>query len=127
NLNEKKGVSNLISMLYLLNSKSDKQFHFEFAGNIDSDLLLNYQNLCKQLGIFDRVSFLEDLSREEFKERLRTWDFYIQGSFCEGFSNSIGDCLEVGIPIIISDSGFIAESLKENVHEIIFDDFAPEN
>ena len=127
NLNEKKGISNLISMLNVLNRKSDKQFHFEFAGNIDSDLLCNYQNLCRKLGVTDKVSFIEDLSREEFKKRLSTWDFYIQGSFCEGFSNSIGDCLKLGIPVIVSKSGFIAESLQEIANEIIFDDFVPES
>lgn len=127
NLNEKKGISNLISMLHVLNHKSDIPFHFEFAGNIDSDLLSNYQNLCHELRISNRVSFLGDLPREDFIKRLCTWDFYIQGSFCEGFSNSIGDCLMLGIPIIISNSGFIAETINNVANEIIFDDFVPES
>jgi glycosyltransferase involved in cell wall biosynthesis len=127
NLNEKKGVANLISMLNILNQKSDIPFCFEFAGNIDSDLLSNYQNLCQELGISTKVSFLGYLPREDFIKRLNTWDFYIQGSFCEGFSNSIGDCLTLGIPVIISKSGFIAETLQKIANEIIFTDFVPES
>jgi glycosyltransferase involved in cell wall biosynthesis len=127
NLNEKKGISNLISMLHVLNQKSDIPFYFEFAGNIDSDLLINYQNLCHELRISNRVNFLGDLPREDFIKRLSTWDFYIQGSFCEGFSNSIGDCLMLGIPVIISNSGFIAETINNIANEIIFNDFVPES
>jgi glycosyltransferase involved in cell wall biosynthesis len=127
NLNEKKGVSNLITMLNYLNQKSDVVFHFEFAGNVDKDLLSNYKRYCKEIGIEDNVVFLGDLSREDFLKKLKTWDFYVQGSFCEGFSNSIGDCLKYGIPIIISNSGFIAETICNEANEIIFNDFAPEN
>ncbi|HRK80937.1 MAG TPA: polysaccharide deacetylase family protein [Saprospiraceae bacterium] len=126
NLNEKKGVSNLITMLYYLNQKSDAVFYFEFAGNVDKDLLLNYKRYCQEIGIEDNIVFLGDLSREDFLKKLKTWDFYVQGSFCEGFSNSIGDCLKYGIPIIISNSGFIAETICNEVNEIVFNDFVPE-
>ena len=46
NLNEKKGVANLISMLPYLNKNQTYNFRFEFAGQIDSDLLSNYIDLC---------------------------------------------------------------------------------
>ena len=127
NLNEKKGVSNLISMLNFLNQKSDIVFHFEFAGNVDSDLLSNYKRYCREIRTEDKVVFLGELSREDFLKKLKTWDFYIQGSFCEGFSNSIGDCLKYGIPIIISNSGFIAETICNEANDIIFKDFVPKN
>lgn len=126
NLNEKKGVANLISMLPYLNKNQTYNFRFEFAGQIDSDLLSNYIDLCNNLDVQDVVSFVGDLSRNEFVERMKSWDFYIQGSYCEGFSNSVGDYLSLGKPFVLSNSGFIAESIKSDMSEIVFDNFIPE-
>lgn len=126
NLNEKKGVANLISMLPYLNKNQTYNFQFEFAGQIDSDLLSNYIDLCKKLEVQDIVVFIGDLSRNEFVERMKSWDFYIQGSYCEGFSNSVGDYLSLGKPFVLSNSGFIAESIKTDMSEIVFDNFIPE-
>jgi len=126
NLNEKKGVANLISMLPYLNKNQTCNFMFEFAGQIDSDLLSNYIDLCNKLEVQDIVAFTGDLSRSEFVERMKSWDFYIQGSYCEGFSNSVGDYLSLGKPFVLSNSGYIAESLKSDMSEIVFDNFIPE-
>ena len=126
NLNEKKGVANLISMLPYLNKNQTYNFKFEFAGHIDSDLQFNYLDLCDKLDVKDIVKFTGDLTRNEFVDRMKSWDFYIQGSYCEGFSNSVGDYLSLGKPFILSNSGFIAESLKSDMSEIVFDNFIPE-
>lgn len=56
---------------------------------------------------------------------MKSWDFYIQGSYCEGFSNSVGDYLSLGKPFVLSNSGFIAESIKSDMSEIVFDNFIP--
>jgi glycosyltransferase involved in cell wall biosynthesis len=95
NLNEKKGVANLISMLPYLNKNQTYNFKFEFAGHIDSDLQFNYLDLCDKLDVKDIVKFTGDLTRNEFVDRMKSWDFYIQGSYCEGFSNSVGDYLSL--------------------------------
>jgi len=125
-LNEKKGVANLIEMLFHLNQMSDKKFHIEFIGKIDADLLLQYKELCERLNITPCVEFIEGLPRKQFLERMQNWDFYIQGSFCEGFSNSVSDYMSLGKPFILTDTGFIAEKIKNLCNEIIFDSFIPE-
>lgn len=126
NLNEKKGVANLISMLSYLIKNQTYNFKFEFSGHVDSDLLSNYLDLCNELNLQDVVTFIGDLSRNEFVDRMKSWDLYIQGSYCEGFSNSVGDYLSLGKPFILSHSGFIAESLKYKMSEIVFDNLIPE-
>ena len=113
-------------MLPYLNKNQTYNFKFEFAGQIDSDLLSNYLELCNKLDLQDIVVFTGDMSRNEFVERMKSWDFYIQGSFCEGFSNSVGDYLSIGKPFVLSNSGYIAESLKSQMSDIVFDDFVPE-
>lgn len=127
NLNEKKGVANLISMISFLNLNPNRSFKIEFVGNIDFDLLSNYMELCRKLKVTDFVEFIGKVSREDFIERMKSWDFYVQGSFCEGFSNSVGDYLSLGKAFVISNSGFIAETIKQTSPEIVFEDYSPQN
>jgi glycosyltransferase involved in cell wall biosynthesis/peptidoglycan/xylan/chitin deacetylase (PgdA/CDA1 family) len=126
-LNEKKGVSNLIAMVSYLNKLSEKCFKIEFIGKVDDDLLQNYHALCKQYNIVDEVQFVGKQERSEFIDRMKNWDFYVQGSFCEGFANSVADYLSLGKAFVLSDSGFIAEIIKEECPELVFDNFVPEN
>ncbi|MDR2652238.1 MAG: polysaccharide deacetylase family protein [Prevotellaceae bacterium] len=125
-LNEKKGIANLIEMLSLLNQMSDKKFRFEFIGKIDEDLFLRYKELCNKLNVINCIAFMDVLSREQFIERMKSWDFYVQGSFCEGFSNSVSDYLSLGKAFVLTNTGFIAETINEQCPEIIFDNFIPE-
>jgi glycosyltransferase involved in cell wall biosynthesis len=125
-LNEKKGVANLIKMLSKLNKMSNKRFYFEFIGKIDNDLLLKYKELCYNLEVATCVKFIDELTREKFIERMKNWDFYVQGSFCEGFSNSVSDYLSLGKAFILTNTGFIAETIHEECSEIIFESFIPE-
>jgi len=126
-LNEKKGVSNLIAMVSYLNKLSYKCFKIEFIGKVDDDLLKNYQTLCKQYNIVDEVQFAGKQERSEFIDIMKNWDFYVQGSFCEGFANSVADYLSLGKGFVLSDSGFIAETIKKECSELVFDNFIPEN
>lgn len=127
NLNEKKGISNLIAMTHYLHKNTDKEFKFEFAGKVDSDLQESYNNLSKRLNVQHSITFLGELDRGQFIERMKIWDFYIQGSFCEGFSNSVADYLSLGKAFMISDSGFVAESIREVTNETVFEDYIPQN
>jgi glycosyltransferase involved in cell wall biosynthesis len=126
-LNEKKGVANLIEMVSYLNQMSEKKFRFEFIGKVDDDLLLKYKKLCNKLNVIDFIIFIDGLSREQFVERMKGWDFYVQGSFCEGFSNSVSDYLSLGKAFVLTNTGFIAETIHEQCPEIIFDSFISEN
>ena len=127
NLNEKKGISNLIKMVFYLNKGSDKKFKIEFAGRIDPDLMENFVKLINGYDLVDSVIFTGELARDSFIEKMSRWDFYVQGSFGEGFSNSVADYLSFGKPFLISDSGFVAETIKSTTNEVVFDDFVPKN
>jgi glycosyltransferase involved in cell wall biosynthesis len=127
NLNEKKGIANLIVMMAHLKKISTKQFKMEFVGKADEDLMLNYKELTDKLNVIDRIEFIGKLSRNEFIKRMNDWDCYVQGSFCEGFSNSVSDYLSLGKPFVLSNTGYIAESIREQCPEIVFDDFNPQN
>jgi glycosyltransferase involved in cell wall biosynthesis/peptidoglycan/xylan/chitin deacetylase (PgdA/CDA1 family) len=114
-LNEKKGILSLFHAIRrLVLDEPDIHWELELAGEIDTDLSTIYEDALLDLGIHDHVRFLGYLSREKFKNHIRTWDIYIQASVCEAFSNSVLEAIEVGTPFLISDSGYFAEILKHD-------------
>ncbi len=126
-LNEKKGIANLIQSLYYLNKLSDIKFHLKLVGFIDYDLLENYKKLINSLSLNSYVSFVGVLDRDLYVEEIKSWDIALQGSFCEGFSNSIGDAISVGVPFIITNTGYVAEALKDEFPELIIFVTSPED
>lgn len=126
NINEKKGIANLILVTHYLNSLGNEKFYLHIAGQVDSDLKKEYWDYLEVLGISDKVKFLENLSEFEFRQELQEWDFVIQSSFCEGFSNTIGEAISMGKLFFTTNTGYIAENIKHIANELIFENFCPE-
>ncbi len=119
-LNEKKGVTSLLEMIDILSkSQSEPTIYLELVGEIDNDIIVQYKRKCEDLRISDRVFFLGRKTREEFRNIQRTWDFYVQASVCEGMGNSVADSMSNGIPIILSNTGYIAEKATKSFPEIV--------
>ena len=126
-LNEKKGVSKLIEMICILrNIVSSKIFQLDLVGEIDDDVLLQYQEIATKLGVRDAIRFYGRKSREEFRTIQSNWNFYIQASVCEGMGNSIVDAMSMGIPIMLTKTGFVAEYAEKHFPDIIFSSFDPQ-
>lgn len=127
-LNEKKGIGNLIKMIYFLNKKDNRRkYQIEIVGRIDNDLKINYLKIISKYKLEIYISFIGDLSREDFIFQMNNWDFYVQGSFCEAFSNSLIEYFSYGKPFIITDTGYIPENLKGIADDLIFNSFNPSN
>lgn len=126
-LNEKKGIANLIVMMSFLNVYSDLDFDLQLCGSIDPDLLNSYRDLCSDYGVSDRITFYGELTRNEFLDRMKQWDIYVQGSICEGFSNSVGEYMSLGKPFVLSNSGYFAELIRESHPALVFPDLDPKN
>ena len=127
NLNEKKGIANLIKVIYYLNNLNNQhKFYLELAGYIDNDLFIKYQELAELLKISKYIKFLGNLEHNEFLSVVENWDFVIQGSFCEGFSNTLAEAISIGKPFMMTNTGYIAENLKNITPELIFTDFNPQ-
>lgn len=124
-LNEKKGIANLFYMLSEFKSISDKEITLELVGDIDSDLKDSYNTIIDTLGISDNVVFMDKRCREDLLEIMRKWDFYIQGSVCEGHPNSITECLQNGTGFISTKTGYISEVLADKYDELFFDSWEP--
>lgn len=125
-LNEKKGIGNLIFMLKKFREISETDICLDLVGEIDSDLLENYQNEVKAHNLGNNIRFLGYQPREILKDTMKDWDFYIQASVCEGHPNAISESLQCGTGFISSKTGFIAETLQEQFAEFFFEDFTPD-
>ena len=127
NLNEKKGVSVLLRTLYYLKKMlPDKNIMLDLVGNIDEDVKNQYQNLIVELGLQNQVKFSGKKTRAEFREIQSKWHFYIQCSTCEGMGNSVVDAMSQGIPVVLSNSGFVAEYAKERFSQMVLSSLEPE-
>lgn len=58
---------------------------------------------------------------------MKNWDFYVQGSVCEGHPNAIVEALQNGCAFISTNTGYIAEMLSPEHPEIFFKDWIPTN
>lgn len=124
-LNEKKGIANLLKMVWEFKKISNKTITLELVGEIDEDLKQNYIQIIKALNISNDIVFVNKKDRHELSRIMSTWDFYVQGSVCEGHPNSITECLQIGTGFISTKTGFIAELLCDKYNELFFDTWEP--
>lgn len=120
-LNEKKGVASLLYMLQEFCKRYDDiSIQLEFVGVIDEEVIFQYNNLCQTLGITHNVRFMGYKTREEFRVIQGSWDIYVQASVCEGMGNSVVDCMSAGVPVMLSNTGYVAEFATEHFGDMVF-------
>lgn len=125
-LNEKKGIIRILRMMSVLRRiHPEITLTLEVAGNIDDDVLKLYEDIVEADNLSDVVKFLGAMSRSDFKDTQARWQLYIQGSICEGMGNSVTDAMSEGIPVILTNTGFIAEYAKNVFPEMVFSSFEP--
>lgn len=125
-MNEKKGLSNLLELVATYNQKYSEGMQLEIVGEIDNDILLQYEKKSNKLGIKSLIKFIGSKSRAEFRAIQKNWNLYIQASICEGMGNSVTDSMALGIPVMISDTGFIAEYAASKFPQIVFSSLSPD-
>lgn len=123
-LNEKKGIANLIKAFATYLKKYCRKDILLIYGKIDCDIMKAYYEIINELNISDYVKLCGYLDRDEYNKILENIDVYIQASPFEGCSNSVGDAIFNYKHILISDTGYFAEVLKNKYPQIIIDDLA---
>lgn len=126
-INEKKGIANLINMVAEFKKRVHIPINLEIIGAVDNDLREVYDGMVKTLSISDSVRFLGYCNRTDYHNITKTWDFYIQGSVCEGFGNSVSEAIQMGKGILLTPTGFLAECLRNDYQLIVFKDWDPSN
>ncbi len=70
---------------------------------------------CHQLGIEESVQFLGALPRDQVIEQLAWADIFLHPSLSEGFCNAVLEAQAVGLPVVCSDAGGLAENVADGV------------
>ena len=103
----KNDVESVIKALPLL----AKDVCFVICGTGDLDERL--AGLAKELGVFDRVTFLGNQSHEELPKILHASDAFVRPSITEGLGNAFLEAMAVGLPTIGTRVGGIPDFLED--------------
>ncbi len=106
-----KGIDILIRAIKELGD--DFQGKFRIGG--DGEHLREYQNLAKELGISDKITWLGELSREQVREEMQRCSFYVLPSRHETFGNVLLEAIACGKPVIAMDCGGPRDIVTEEV------------
>lgn len=126
-LNEKKGVKNLLYMISEFKKISDISIKLILVGYIDEDLKKEYIRTIELLDLQPNIEFHGKTSRNILASKMKDWDFYVQGSVCEGHPNSVIEALQNGCAFFSSKTGFIAEILSSEYPDLFFEEWTPQS
>jgi glycosyltransferase involved in cell wall biosynthesis len=105
----KKGYAIALEACKILN---DQEIPFNYtiiaAGNIPEELIFQRH----QLGLKDRVHFLDAMPQEEVFEAMQNSDVLLLPSLEEGIANVVLEAMAIGVPVISTDCGGMNEVVK---------------
>ncbi|MEO0458280.1 MAG: glycosyltransferase family 4 protein [Cyanobacteria bacterium P01_A01_bin.114] len=117
-VSDRKGQDLVIRALAQLRGQQNSPLIYIVAGRVRDPALLE---LPRQLGIEDRVKFLNFVDRKDLPALYAFADIYVQPSrlsqkmnSLEGFSISTCEALMMGKPVIVTDSVGIREIVRHN-------------
>ena len=125
-LSEKKGIANLINAFSLYLKRSGRNDILRLYGKIDADILIQYKELIAANQAEKNIFLCGYLRREIFNAEIKNVDVYIQLSPFEGCCNAIGEAISNGKFVLISDTGYFAERLKEKFPQLVLSSLHPE-
>ena len=126
-LSEKKGIANLIKAFAIYLQNSGREDVLQLYGKIDADIFTQYQKLIEEHHAAKNIFLCGYMNRKLFNEELKKIDVYIQLSPFEGCCNAIGEAIGNGKFILISDTGYFGETLKEKFPHLILKSLRPED
>lgn len=108
-----KGVQDLFEA-----TKNINNINIKIIG--DGAYLNNLKKLVADLNLSDKVSFLGNKSRHEFKDIIcKKNTIFVHPSYSEGFPNAVLEAAAMGLPIIATDVGGTKEILPDEKYGII--------
>ena len=109
-LSEEKGHERILKGLAKV-----KNYVYSYTIIGSGPLDLKIRDLAIELGIIDKITFIPYTS--EVLENLSKSDFFIQGSYVEGFPNAVLESCSVGTPVIAFDCpGGTKEIIEDGIN-----------
>ena len=126
NLRGSKGVFDILKAIPLVLQETD-QIDFWFAGEWPSDQEKDYAlNLIKQNGIEKHVKFWGLITGEEKSEFFNRGNVLVHPTYYDGQPIVLLEAMSVGLPIISTDIGSIAETVIDNKNGFIIPTGSPD-
>jgi glycosyltransferase involved in cell wall biosynthesis len=120
-LSEEKGHERILKGLAKL-----KNYSYSYTIIGSGPLELKIKDLANELGVLDNIKFIPYTS--EVLENLSKSDYFIQGSYVEGFPNAVLESCSVGTPVLAFDCpGGTKEIIEDGINGVLAvteDDFA---
>ena len=124
-LSEKKGIANLIQAFAIYIRHSHRNDVLRLYGKIDSDVLAEYRNIILDEKMQENIFICGYFEREKLFSEMKEVDIYIQLSPYEGCCNSIGEAIASKKYILISNTGYFAEVLKNKFPQMLINSTYP--
>ncbi len=96
-------------------SQNNPALHFMVVG--DGELKGEIQALAKQLGLEGRITFTG--FQRQVGQFLKAFDIFVLASKREGLGTSVLDAMSVGLPVIGTNAGGIAEMIENEVSGLL--------
>lgn len=107
----KKGYQYAVDALYNLKQKG-YNIHYTVIGPSAPTEALLFQ--IHELELEDFISFIGQLNQNDLSEALRYQDVLLLPSLEEGIANVVLEAMSIGLPVISTDCGGMAEVVKQN-------------
>ncbi|HEY5952016.1 MAG TPA: glycosyltransferase family 4 protein [Kofleriaceae bacterium] len=115
-LHWKKGIEfGLLAVRALLDAGHD--VHYEIVGSGHDEEHLRFS--AHDLRLDDHVTFAGKRSSAEVREALERCDVYVLPSLSEGISNAALEAMAMGLPIVSTTAGGMAEAISDGVDGLL--------
>jgi glycosyltransferase involved in cell wall biosynthesis len=122
-----KGVDGIIKAVkILLETDKNKYADINFSICGDGPEMKNLQNLTKELGLENNITFLGKVSREETFRQRKTSQVYVLNSIYEGLPHTALTCFKARIPIIATNISGTNEAVYDGVSGLLVPPNDPE-
>lgn len=120
-----KGLHFLILALSLvIQKKPEVEVYVTGRDVLNCKILTSYQKYLKKLiirlGCQNNIHFLGKLNEERMLEQYLMANIYVNPSVIENSSNSIGEAMILGVPVIASDVGGTKDIIKDKEEGILY-------
>lgn len=107
-----KGYDILLKAFAGFTEESEEEFILRIGGSGSQEKEL--RTLAHDLGIYDRVSFLGQISRERVRDEMQRANVFISASRCEAFGIVLVEAAMTGLPLITTLSGGAQSIVNDN-------------
>jgi glycosyltransferase involved in cell wall biosynthesis len=111
-----KGLQTLLVALSILRARTNLEVNLWVIGAGDKG---PFQELAKELGLTQQVTFLGSLTNSEVRNKMQQADLFcfpslLSGNWMEQFGFAVVEAMAHGLPVVVSDSGSLREICGED-------------